>query len=1661
MSEKSYQKGKSILNKNIFNRKGTITTVVVVSLLVLAVAVYSVYAAIGDAGVGAGGIVIQEHTPVITIYPSITNCNPSGNKFIVTVGNDASSNDSIFEVRIYNGTEGVDDFKCGPAPVGWTLFDFVSGFGYCEYKTPATGLSIIDPGESVNFTFNATLNKKGCKSVFLISTLDDARPSGEHEFTEPFVTIDCVPPETDKKYGKPFVENGNYHWINNQTPITFTAEDFLKECETGVVNISWRNTVLDISDSKCTVDCDEQGEGPWNVVQDDHFTIYKPEESCHLIEFYATDEVGNNEEIQRQCVFVDLTPPTLKKYVGQPSVEYDDNRSEGDDFYVTQDTNITLYCKDQGPHPSDNVTIYWKYRVNEGQGFGSWKDFSYNGGKVIFNFPENSEHEFESWCVDAVGLQSEKDHEFFKVDSEPPTIKKMMFGSWLGDCPPQNESDVCYVADNDQSGVSVWVDDGNNVHAVDRASCEYQVIWHDPKDGDDVVDSGKFEGHKNITFKEDSNHTLIISCQDALGNKVEDREFFRVDSTPPRTKKTYGEPFVFEWYPKGCYDKLVGQCNDDRGCFYENKCFPAEFISKETPVTLEAWDNKVGVNATYWRNLLVRDNKVCGNPQYCNPEYYSQFVDPSTPWNVYTKPFNKTEESCHVIEFYSEDKLGNEEKKQWQCVFVDDTAPAWKKEIGKPHFSMCLDNVSQGGQENPPGGIGVDGIGVSAVGDEIDTITFPEGGGTGVGVAFDGEFLYYTYISSKNLYKIRPDGTGHMVINTTGILETGLGALSYDATRGMIWAGTYGCRSGGVGPVYLIDPVTGNATFMFSVPSTYINYCLDDGIAYDAKDDSIWYSDDIAPKMVHLAINGTVIEVIDLVPIDARLSTNSGIAIGGDNFYLGTNGKDVTIRANRSFAFIDEFVNTGFRIEDMECDPETFSPIEVMWIRDAYAGQARAYEIEPQTCGLGGEAPGPSCNNSMEFVSLETPITMSCKDQDPHPVDHARVCFRVSFDDPQTPYITEKYCDKNLTENGYCCAGSEVTLRFKEESFHDLDFYCEDGLGNKNKEDIEFFKVDATDPNTKKTYKGPFYTKEICEEGENGDLGVENGDNGNEKKCYTQEYIDTASWVVLNATDPAPHPSGVKATYWRNNLVPNQYCEYPEKYCQPCDKTKQDCGNFSLYTGPFNKSEESCHLIEYYSVDNVGNQEDLKFQCAFVDKRPPITEKRYKGPLFIDEETGREWISNTTQIWLSAYDQEPHPSGVNTTYYRNTLVNESFCQNQEVCQNATGNGNWETWNGTPKYKNEESCHLIEYYSVDNVNKTERVKKQCAFVDLSPPEPNKTVGEPKTKWNGNDSVFYKDETKHCWDGTGNEIECWKVTILTPITLDCKDPQPHPVDHETACFKVGLDGDDMTKKYCWKNEGKYNESGNGYCCLSDKQMPKKFYFKEESEHNLKFYCTDALGNKGPVDEEKFKVEGTKFTIWLNKKWNLVSVPFVLIDSDVTKVFNDIKDNVEAVYTYDASLRKWFVYRPGANGTNNLETIEPGRGYWVMAKNDTMLMLGGSLFNPAVIPPSRELVTGWNLIGYYGNDDGKVMKYDCPQHDGKKTKCALDSLVEPVGDGNPRWSALVTYCESKNPHQWEGLDVNSKMNPGAGYWVFLKTSAANVNQDYVYAPSTCSGI
>ncbi len=1594
-----------------------------------------------------------------------------------------------------------------------------SGMDYCVWEYTVDGVyedgDTEYNGECINFSIQFDED-----SVHVLNVTCYDIAGNMVEDVETF-RVDSTAPETNKTYGDPHYPPGINvgaaypHWITTSTPITLTAADGGDICHIDNVTTYYRDFIIDELACMDELYCNPGWYGNPEldfIVYEGPF--YKENESCHVIEFYSVDGLGNTESMNRQCVFVEDTPPVGNKTVGDPKVPCDVNDSSNCTFWVRDHvTEINLSCVDPEPHPVDHEEVCYKVSLDSADvtaqycAVGLENGWCCVGSPQSVIFEEDSVHGLEYYCRDALGNANEPDLEYFRVDSVPPVINKTMMGSWLGDCPPESGSDVCYVADNGESGVNVTVHDpdptgkGCNVGGV---QCDYELWWVTDA-GASLVDSGCFTDYAEIVFTEDSTHWLNITCTDALGNQVEDNEVFLVDSKPPETTKTYGEPQKVD---PVCVDYCEIQCGMVIPCinFSYEQCVEdcthsmcTWWITSDTPVNLSAVDEKVGVDTIYWRNLYFPENhEICNLsttmyvqptatatvsgmiPNFCYPDYYSQFVInySELEWNEYTGSFYKDPESCHVIEYYSVDRLGNEEIMKWQCVFVDNTPPEGVKTIGEPKLSCILPNNSV----TKAVGVLGDAVTLYVIADNAGdpnlleaynveangsltyvmtyNITDIAGANGAVGTALDtvNDQLFVTFEFVGEVYIFDANN-----FNPIGNISTGASDLAgcfVDTNQGYLYVADRNGKN-----VYVYDLATHNHI------TTYDTGLYIYGLAFDHNNNKIYLTDGTKTVREYNTTMG-------LLNTYSLPNNNVGVAVDARN------PSDVYLYTTTWYYSPDAF--TKYRINDGTSNQSATIPdpagIAVhptdsyVYITSGRTYSLRAYDSATMTeiqdvpmpgtctdlfvgavifvpyCGDGNLDIGEECDDGntedgdgcSANCQIEVPVgpdcwwvrgnvtlvTLDCVDQEPHPVEQETVCFRVSYDDPSWHYITGQYCSVyggNMSDDDYCCVyvGDEpFEFYFMEDSVHDLEFYCVDHLGNTEETtDLEYFKVDTEPPNTTKTYVGPQYVDE----------------NGT-------KWIDGVTTVELSAVDGGPICAiGVNQTYWKDIRL-MQPADW--HYCYSnCDLWSPNLTEafIELQNGSFWMGTECCHIIEYYSVDDLGNAEAVKWQCVFVDKTPPEIVKTYSRPYFSEE--GVEWISSETNISISAYDPEPHPSGLKEISYRISLVDDENCRNQSVCLEAEGSGNWVEHTGDAVQIGEESCHLIEIKAVDNVDK-ESLHKQCVFVDNTPPTPNKTVGDPKTIWDGQDATFY-DIADRCWNGLGDEIECWRVTLTTPISMQCVDPEPHPVDHESVCFNVEVDADDETEEYCSHYGGVYNGSGDGFCCID--YTVEDFIFLEETEHNLEYYCIDALGNKGPMDEEKFKVQGVPFEIQINKKWNLVSVPFMLIDDDIGEVLKDVEDSIESVWTYDSEHQicgeDWCVYTPDGDDSNdNLHRLIPGWGYWVLATENDSLLIGGSEMKPAVTPPIRTLFTGWNLIGYHGTDD--LEGYYGPAGNGDLSYCALYSLRNVWGI--PKWVTLSTYWEPDDGDEWKDFGYCDLLDPGAGYWVLML-------EDSIYARST----
>ncbi|MFC1648817.1 hypothetical protein ACFL1B_05145, partial [Nanoarchaeota archaeon] len=1097
-------------------------------------------------------------------------------------------------------------------------------------------------------------------------------------------------------------------------------------------------------------------------------------------------------------------------------------------------------------------------------------------------------------------------------------------GSYLGDCPTGGviEHGDCYVADNGNSGVSVLIEDGGPVCAVDQLSCRYQVWWEaSENDCDNVggfydlgwcrIDVDDFTNQVDIVFEYDSTHRLYIYCQDALGNIVEHWETFLVDSTPPTTTKTYKDPLVQDWYPKGCYEEWADQCSDNPECIAEH-CTWAKFITNQTQINLTAEDEKVGIDVVQYRVSGALSDNFC-----LQCDNWMNMLRPDIgDWNTYSTLFTIPEESCHVIEYRSVDLLGNEEDINWQCVFVDNTPPEVSKEVGEPQLVCETEGCDYFISSATP-----------------ITLSCADGDPHPV----DHVSLWYRYRVSDDCQtwgnwtewvdpQAQPNGLGPYVVEKEIFFpESSCHELEYYCEDGL----------GNQGPIFseidIVDAMPPNTTKTYLGPF-YVNGSID------------WI--DTASR-------------INLTTVDPEPHP-SGVR---DIFYRYT------------------------LVEDSLCSDT------------CVCEQSPVSEVFDLTGDVDGTVTKVDNGDSFTwFIDIAS-------DNIPHGVWGTGMAFATS---PDQPAFQVYYAE------------------FGDDVWHYQDY----GTGWNG--------ADTT----------------ILPEGILV-IGDQNGRN----------FSITIPKSMLGGT--------CMQFYWavqaRTNLLGKYPATWPQWSGGPDEVAGMATGitgtggDWNIYSEPFGIPEESCHLIEFYSIDEVDNDEEVDWQCVFVDKTHPTIEKTLGEPQWNIE--GDIFIGPNTPIYITAYDDGDHPSGLDYAEYRITQVDGANCRDDEVCQTATGNGTWlDIGNGTV-FAGEQSCHLIEIRAFDKVQKNS-THKQCHFVDTTPPYTNKSVGEPKAPMSVENSelgeLFYPGLNETCQTP---EV-CWDITLLTEIDLECVDPEPHPSGPLRACFLVTLDGEDATYDYCQSLSGAFNLSGDSYCCV---EAGTKFKFNEETWHELDYYCEDRVGNKGGHDVEYFKVDGTTFGIELYKKWNLISVPFVLKNDDPAEVFEDVAANVDTVWTYDSVSGDWLVWNP--DGPSSLEHIKPGWGYWILMLDDDVLELSGSLFQPAVLPSARLLQPGWNLIGYYGAswelyqymEDRSFMcgdYFETPERwiFGDKAYCALNSLID-TQQGYPKWSSLWSYLNcGDHIAGWLGLNACvegiqgeiDRMYAGRGYWV-------EMDIEDIYAPAT----
>ena len=262
---------------------------------------------------------------------------------------------------------------------------------------------------------------------------------------------------------------------------------------------------------------------------------------------------------------------------------------------------------------------------------------------------------------------------------------------------------------------------------------------------------------------------------------------------------------------------------------------------------------------------------------------------------------------------------------------------------------------------------------------------------------------------------------------------------------------------------------------------------------------------------------------------------------------------------------------------------------------------------------------------------------------------------------------------------------------------------------------------------------------------------------------------------------------------------------------------------------------------------------------------------------------------------------------------------------------------------------------------------------------------------------------------------------------PLTIDIKPPFSITNLHSTA----GTTWINWT----WTNppdpDFNHTELHLNGIYITNIPAPQNYYkatgLLPDTSYELSTHTVDTSGNINLtwVNDTASTLPASGTTLNLYTGWNLISLPLIPEDTSITSLLSPINGNYSIVWAYNASdtADHWKKYDPGAPFGNDLTTMEPGKGYWIMmTSNDTLFVTGD-------VPGSTDIIlkAGWNLIGY----NSLV---------GQPIENALASV-------SSNYSIVWAYNASDTADHWKKYDPGApfgndlaNLESGSGYWIMM---------------------
>jgi parallel beta-helix repeat protein len=189
------------------------------------------------------------------------------------------------------------------------------------------------------------------------------------------------------------------------------------------------------------------------------------------------------------------------------------------------------------------------------------------------------------------------------------------------------------------------------------------------------------------------------------------------------------------------------------------------------------------------------------------------------------------------------------------------------------------------------------------------------------------------------------------------------------------------------------------------------------------------------------------------------------------------------------------------------------------------------------------------------------------------------------------------------------------------------------------------------------------------------------------------------------------------------------------------------------------------------------------------------------------------------------------------------------------------------------------------------------------------------------------------------------------------------------------------------------------------------------------------TIAGGGKNPyvIDSDSQDnyplIEPYKNFLILKQGWNLISLPLIQQEQNLTRVLNSIDGLYDAVQWYDITDAKdpWKHHKVGKPYGNDLSEINETMGFWVniIPPGDTIFYYNGT---QPTLNQTIPLYPGWNLVGY-------------PSLSNKNRTEALNNIFFPY-----EVDSIWTY--DATTQKWKELGPSDYFELGRGYWVHTIT-------------------